>query len=29
MFPVDLDRHRIDALAQIETCRHCHVATER
>jgi succinate dehydrogenase/fumarate reductase flavoprotein subunit len=29
MFPIDLDRHRIDALAQIETCRHCHVATER
>jgi succinate dehydrogenase/fumarate reductase flavoprotein subunit len=29
MFPIDLDRHRIDALAQIETCQHCHVATER
>jgi hypothetical protein len=28
MFPIDLDRHRIDALRQIDTCRNCHVATE-
>ncbi|MGH9388569.1 MAG: FAD-binding protein, partial [Vicinamibacteria bacterium] len=29
MFPIDLDRHRIDALRQIDTCKNCHVATER
>jgi uncharacterized protein len=29
MFPIDLDRHRIDAVRQIDTCRNCHVATER
>jgi flavocytochrome c len=29
MFPIDLNRHRIDALSQIETCKNCHVATER
>jgi flavocytochrome c len=28
MFPIDLDRHRIDALRQIDTCKNCHVATE-
>jgi flavocytochrome c len=28
MAPIDLDRHRIDALRQIDTCRNCHVATE-
>lgn len=29
MFPIDLDRHAIDALRQIDTCKNCHVATER
>jgi flavocytochrome c len=29
MFPIDLDRHRIDALRQIDACKNCHVATER
>jgi len=29
MFPIDLDRHRIDAVRQIDTCKNCHVATER
>jgi predicted oxidoreductase len=29
MFPIDLERHRIDAVGQIETCKSCHVATER
>jgi succinate dehydrogenase/fumarate reductase flavoprotein subunit len=29
MFPIDLDRHRFDALRQIDTCKNCHVATER
>ena len=29
MFPIDLDRHTIDALRQIDTCKNCHVATER
>jgi uncharacterized protein len=29
MFPIDLERHRIDALRQIDTCKNCHVATER
>jgi len=29
MFPIDLDHHRIDALRQIDTCKNCHVATER
>jgi succinate dehydrogenase/fumarate reductase flavoprotein subunit len=28
MFPIDLDRHRIDRLRQIDTCQNCHVATE-
>jgi flavocytochrome c len=29
MFPIDLNRHKIDALRQIDTCKNCHVATER
>jgi hypothetical protein len=29
MFPIDLDQHRIDAVRQIDTCKNCHVATER
>jgi succinate dehydrogenase/fumarate reductase flavoprotein subunit len=29
MFPIDLDRHTIDASRQIDTCKNCHVATER
>ncbi len=29
MFPIDLGSHRIDALRQIDTCKNCHVATER
>jgi flavocytochrome c len=28
MFPIDLDRHRIDRLRQIDTCQNCHQATE-
>ncbi|MGH9332297.1 MAG: FAD-binding protein, partial [Vicinamibacteria bacterium] len=28
MFPLDLNRHQIDRLRQIDTCRNCHVATE-
>ncbi len=29
MVPIDLERHRIDAVRQIDTCKNCHVATER
>jgi flavocytochrome c len=29
MFPLDFERHRIDRIAQIDTCVQCHVATER
>jgi flavocytochrome c len=29
MFPYDADRHQIDRLAQVETCRTCHLASER
>ena len=28
MLPIDLDRHAIDRVAQIESCKSCHVATE-
>ena len=28
MLPIDLDRHRIDRLAQVENCSRCHLATE-
>jgi len=29
MWPFDLERHRVDRVAQIVTCRNCHVAQER
>jgi predicted oxidoreductase len=29
MFPYDSDRHQIDRIVQIETCKTCHLASER
>ncbi|HXV60966.1 MAG TPA: FAD-dependent oxidoreductase, partial [Vicinamibacteria bacterium] len=29
MFPYDSDRHAIDRLSQVETCKSCHLAAER
>jgi flavocytochrome c len=29
MWPFELERHRVDRVAQIASCRHCHVADER